>query len=224
MVLKLYGPNFTAGGAGVVAMTLAEIQVPFELVYIDMFVQGHKKPDYLARQPFGKVPVIDDDGFILFESRAICRYLVEKYPAHAKHLQIPTEIEARALFEQAASIEFANFEPYARALYLQAIVQPLLGLPIDQTLLATALSNLSATVDIYEAILGKQKFLTGDEFSLVDLFHVAFGPSLVAAGCDFMTTKGPNIARWWKEITERPSFIGLKDGIRIAAAASGGMN
>lgn len=142
MVLKLYGPTFIAGGTAVVAMALAEKQIPFELVFVDMFVGEHKGATHCAMQPFGQVPVIvntsgihlcaltlihraaqDDEGFILFESRAICRYLEEKYPTQGTRL-VPTALQEKALFEQAASIEFANFEPYARAVYLQAIVQP----------------------------------------------------------------------------------------------------
>ncbi|KAJ7731554.1 glutathione S-transferase [Mycena maculata] len=221
MVLKLYGPDFTPGGSGVVCMVLAELQLPYELVFIDMFAGEHKGAAYLEKQPFGKVPVMEDDGFILYESRAICRYLVQKYPATGLCLMPPeTETESRAAFEQAASIEFATFEPYARTVYLQKIIQPLLRLPIDQVVLDRALENLTATLNVYEVILGKQRFLAGDEFTLADLFHVAFGSTLETAGCDLLSTSGPNVARWWREIIERPSWAGLKDGLRKAAAAS----
>lgn len=92
---------------------------------------------------------------------------------------VPTELKAKALFEQAASIEFANFHPYARGAYLQAIVQPyalstsrfvnianpgvsMLDLPIDQVVLSKALADLSERLDVYEEILGRQRFLAGD--------------------------------------------------------------
>ncbi|KAJ7144223.1 glutathione S-transferase [Mycena epipterygia] len=217
MVLKLYGPTFIAGGTAVVAMALAEKQIPFELVFVDMFVGEHKGAAHCAKQPFGQVPVIDDEGFILFESRAICRYLEEKYPTQGTRL-VPTELKAKAWFEQAASIEFSNFEPYARGAYLQAIVQPMLDQPIDQAVLAKALADLSERLDVYEAILGK--FLAGDEFTLADLFHMAFAGPLVAGGYDLMTTKGPNVARWWKDITRRPSWVSLQNGVKSTATAT----
>jgi glutathione S-transferase len=52
----------------------------------------------------------DDDGFILYESRAICRYLAEKYPNQGSPI-LPAGLKERALMEQALSVELANFKP-----------------------------------------------------------------------------------------------------------------
>ncbi|KAJ7106817.1 glutathione S-transferase [Mycena crocata] len=213
MVLQLHGPRFTAGGTAVVAMTLLEKQIPFNLVFVDMFAGEHKGAHHKEKQPFGQVPFIDDEGFMLYESRAICRYISEKHAAVGPEL-IPTDLRGRALFEQAASVEFANFEPHARKVYLQVSVQPLLGLPVNQDIVANAISELTKTLNIYEEILGKQRFLAGDEFTLVDIFHIAFGAPLADAGYDIMTTTGPNVARWWNEVISRPSWLALKDGLK----------
>jgi glutathione S-transferase len=62
-----------------------------------------------------------DDGFILYESRAICRYLAEKYAEQGTVGLIPPELRAKALFEQAASIEYANFQPYAWVIYVEGL-------------------------------------------------------------------------------------------------------
>ncbi|KAJ7825318.1 glutathione S-transferase, partial [Mycena leptocephala] len=89
-----------------------------------------------------------------------------------------------------------------------------LNLPVDKAGLDEAITKLSAKLDAYEIILGKQKYLAGDEFTLADLFHVGFGTTCATAGCDLLTSKGPNVARWWNDITSRPSWISLKDGIK----------
>jgi glutathione S-transferase len=65
----------------------------------------------------------DDGGFILYETRAICRYLVEKCAAHGTPL-IPTGLKERALFEEAASVEFANFQPYCYKVTMEAFGKP----------------------------------------------------------------------------------------------------
>ncbi|KAJ7697159.1 hypothetical protein B0H17DRAFT_1265673 [Mycena rosella] len=75
MVLKLYGPEFTAGDTGLVAMALAEKQILFELVFVDMFTGVHKGADHTAKQLFAQVPAIDHKGFLLYKNRVICRYL-----------------------------------------------------------------------------------------------------------------------------------------------------
>ncbi|KAJ7697160.1 hypothetical protein B0H17DRAFT_928596, partial [Mycena rosella] len=76
---------------------------------------------------------------------------------------------------------------------------------------------LSATLEVYEGILEKHKFLVGDGFTLVDLFHVAFGAPLASAGRDLMTSMGPNVACWWNDIITRPSWVGLESGIKSTA-------
>ncbi len=72
MVLKLYG---SAMATSRVLVTILEKELPYELILIDIYKGEHKSNDYKKLQPFGKVPVLDDDGFQIFESRAICKYL-----------------------------------------------------------------------------------------------------------------------------------------------------
>ncbi|KAJ7795981.1 glutathione S-transferase, partial [Mycena olivaceomarginata] len=62
-------------------------------------------------------------------------------------------------------------------------------------------------LDVYEVILGKHKFLGGDEYSLADLFHFGSAPRLAENGIDIMTSKSrPNVTRWWNELTARPAW------------------
>ncbi|KAJ7486981.1 glutathione S-transferase [Mycena latifolia] len=213
MVLKLYGLSQAVGPTLAVAMTLAEKHIPFELVPVDLARGAHKEPAHLALQPFGQVPAIDDDGFVLYESRAICRYLVEKYAAKGPAL-VPTELNAKARFEQAASVEYSNFHPHAWRIVYEARQGPMK----DEAAFDAAVAQLSAKLDVYERILGEQKFLAGDEFTLADLFHVSFGCLLAPAGCDLLTTKGPNVARWWSDVTSRASLMRFKETIANTAA------
>ncbi|KAJ7116213.1 glutathione S-transferase [Mycena crocata] len=209
MVLRFYASTYVAGGGALVGLVLAEKKIPYEFVPIDMSQKEHKSPEFLAKQPFGQVPVIDDDGFILYESRAICRYLEEKYAGQGPRL-IPTGLKEKALFEQAASVEFANFHPASMKVATEALGKPRRGLPVDQALLAEALSEFSAKLDVYDGILAKQKFIAGDEFTLADIFHLSYASMLAGGGIDIMTSK-PNVARWWNEIISRPAWVKLKE-------------
>ncbi|KAJ7919843.1 glutathione S-transferase [Mycena leptocephala] len=215
MVLKLYGVSYASGGTGLVAMVLAEKQVPFELVPIDIDNGEQKRPDHVAKNPFGQVPVIDDDGFILYEGRAICRYLAEKYADQGTSL-IPGNPQDKALFEQAASVEYSNFFPQVVKVAMESIIKKDQGLPVDEAVLGEELAKLSAVLDVYEIILGKQRFVAGNEFTLADLFHLCFAPSGIRqGGPDFMAGRGPNVTRWWNEITSRPTWVKLwEEGIK----------
>ncbi|KAJ7058460.1 glutathione S-transferase [Mycena amicta] len=224
MVLKLYSAPAlgTRGGCGVVALVLAEKQIPFQNIPVDITVipkRGQNSPEHRARNPFGQIPVIDDDGFVLYETRAICRYLVEKYPENGpKLLPGPTaSFQERALFEQAASVEstnylsiFAHILRWENGKRMRRGFEP--GLPVigDDVLVP-----LGRMLDVYEQILSKQKYLVGSEITLVDLFHLA-----TLAGFDIIMTSGrrPNVARWWKAITSRPAWVKLREeGIQSTA-------
>ncbi|KAJ7848389.1 thioredoxin-like protein [Mycena leptocephala] len=104
----------SAEAGGIIALVLAEKQVPFDHILIDIHAKDHKTSEFLAMNPFGQVSVIDDDGFVIYESRAICRYLCEKYADQGTPL-LPSEVTKRALAEQAASVESTNFTPAAKA-------------------------------------------------------------------------------------------------------------
>ncbi|KAK7006276.1 glutathione S-transferase [Favolaschia claudopus] len=214
MVLKLYGmPVSTCTRR--VATVLVEYKVPFEFVSIDVAKGEHKSAAYLQNQPFGQVPYIDDDGFILFESRAICRYIVDKYPAPAGTTPlVPSDIKGKALFEQAASIEYSDFEPYAYPTVREKVFKPMRNLPTDKAVYDSSIETLDAKLAGYEAILGKQKYLAGNEIILADLFHLPYATLLAKAGSDLMTTKGPNVTRWYNELCERPSWNAVKDGAK----------
>ncbi|KAF8150160.1 glutathione S-transferase [Crassisporium funariophilum] len=211
MVLKLYGMA-SAGGTRAVAAVLIAKEVPFEFVEVDLKKKEHKTPEYLKMNPFGQIPLIDDDGFVLYEQRAIGRYIAEKYANQGVPL-IPTELKAKALFEQAASVETANFHTHAMQAVMEKFYKPMMGKETDMNVYNAAIASLSQKLDVYDAILSKQKYLAGDEISLVDLWHLPVGSSLPSAGSDILETK-PNVARWFKEVNEFPGWVAVKDGVK----------
>jgi len=212
MVLKLYG-NSTFQASQRVALVLLEKEVPFELVEIDYWNREHKSPEYLEKQPFGQTPYIDDEGFILYESRAICRYIATKYADQGTKL-IPTDLKGNALFEQAVSIEQNNFDPFAFAAVLENFYKPKYhGIASDPAVFEKNITKLSANLDAYDVILSKQNYLAGNELTLADLFHLPWGDSLADVGSNIMESK-PNVARWFKDITSRPNWVSVKAGIR----------
>jgi len=217
MTLKLYGYP-ASSSARIVAMTLVEKKVPFEFVTVAMEVGEHKSPAFLEKQPFGQIPIIDDDGFILYESRAICRYIALKYADQGTRKLIPTDsLREIALFEQAASIEQNNFNEYARTIVYELVAKPkYTNEEPDKAVVDKSIATLSSKLDVYDAILGKQKYLAGNEITLADLFHLPLGTMLATAGTDVLDSK-PNVARWFKDISSRESWIAYKDGVQSTA-------
>lgn len=76
--IKLY--NFPLSGhAHRVELMLSLLELPTELLFVDLANGAHKRPEFLAINPFGQVPVIDDGGTVISDSNAILVYLAKKY-------------------------------------------------------------------------------------------------------------------------------------------------
>ncbi|KAG2753961.1 glutathione S-transferase [Suillus brevipes Sb2] len=209
-MVKLYGyPNSTC--TRLVALICKEKNIPYELIHIDLTKGEQKNPAFTANQPFGQVPYIDDDGFILYESRAIARYLIKKYPTHGAQL-IPSDPKSEALFEQAASIEAFNFTTFVTPIVVEKVFKPRRGLKPNEERVSELLGLLQPKLDTYDLILSKQKYLAGDSITLADLSHLPYGTAFYGAGFHEAFESRPHLARWWKDISSRPAWLAVKDG------------
>ncbi|KAJ7123371.1 glutathione S-transferase-like protein [Mycena epipterygia] len=213
VILKLYGLSH-ATCTRRVATVLHELKVPFELIEVNLMKGEHKIPAFLEKQPFGQIPYIDDNGYILYEARAICRYIAAKHPASGL---IPTDPKANGLFEQAAAVELTNFNTPAVTIVAETVIKPMLGMPNDLAAVPPALELLEKKLDVYDVILGKHRYLAGDSLTLADLFHLPYSALLADAKCDLRTRK-PNVARWHNERITRPSWLAYLGGVESTAA------
>ncbi|EGO03796.1 hypothetical protein SERLA73DRAFT_175447 [Serpula lacrymans var. lacrymans S7.3] len=211
MTLKIYGVSMSTCVRRV-ALICKEKNVPYEIVPIDFSKAEHKSASYLEKQPFGQIPYIDDDGFILYESRAIGTYIARKYASQGTQGLIPTTNDpaALALYDQALSIETAQFDPSASGLAWENVFKKLHGIEADKARVEELLTTLNGKLDGYERILSKQKYLAGDHITLADLFHLPYAGLLVVQGYDVLE-KRPNVARWFKDISSRPSWEAVKE-------------
>ncbi|KAL1758638.1 glutathione S-transferase [Schizophyllum commune] len=219
MVLKLYGADLSTT-TPMVALVLHELNVPFEYHPVDMMKGEHKAPEYVKHQPFGSVPYIDDNGFIMFESRAICRYLCRKYADRGGRELFPfDDLVAFARVEQGMSIETTVFDRAVLAMFVERVYKPMKGVQGSEEAYKEAEEVFGQKLDAYEKILAKQKFMGGDTFTLADLFHIPYATRLKPrTNCDFLENGRPNVARWYKEITSRASWQANKDGIKAISA------
>ena len=211
MPIKVYGTS-SSPYFRLVALVATQAGVAYELVTL---ARGEvKTAPHNEKQPFAQLPYMvcpffalsslrsltgrgqDEDGFVLFESRAIARYIAEKAPG-AGLIPPATDLRARALFEQAASIETSNFTPHALKIAIERIGKPSRGEIIDEVRVEEELGTLSGKLEGYERILAKQRYLAGEQLTLADLFHLPIGSLLPQAGVSFLSDaeKFPNVAR-----------------------------
>ncbi|MDW8250769.1 MAG: glutathione S-transferase N-terminal domain-containing protein [Myxococcales bacterium] len=186
-----------------VLCTLAEKGAEYEFVTVDLMKGEHKTPAYLAKHPFGVVPVLEEeDGFLLYESRAIIRYLDGKLPG----VQLtPSDARTRAEMEQWISVEFSYFTPKAMGVISEALLNPLFGKSTDEEKLARAREALGPVAGILDRHLAKRDFFAGD-FSLADICYAPYVEYLVAGKQGDLISSHKNLAAWWARVSERPSW------------------
>ncbi len=200
--MKLYGNPGSTCTRKVLA-TFAEKGVTPEFELIDLGKGDHKKPEFVARQPFGQVPVLDDNGFVLYESRAIIRYLDEVLPGASL---TPKDPKGRATMEQWISIETSNFTPHAMGIIYQLVFGPMRKVEPDLAKVAASKEKLSICCDILEKQLAKGPHLLGDNFSLADICYMPYVQYLMPTSEADVITSRPNLAAWWKTVSERASW------------------
>jgi glutathione S-transferase len=144
-----------------VKIVLAEKNLPYEIVPIDLRAQEQKTPDYLKLNPYGKVPVLTDDGTVLYESCIINEYLEEKYPNPSL---LPKEPGKKAKARILIDYGMAHFDsPYQKLRMELAKEQK----DQNQQAIDSAKADLRRLLKRFEDEIGDQQYLVGD-FSLVD--------------------------------------------------------
>lgn len=185
-----------------VLTVLAEKGQKAEFKLVDIMKGEARQPDYLALQPFAKVPALDDEGFILYESRAIARYLDEKFPQPSLHGE---GLKGRALVEQWISIESANFTPSAMKIIMAALFAPMGGKPVDAKVVESGREALAPVIEIMERQLSKTTFIAANHFTIADIGFMPYIEYLQACQCGDLFT-GAKVGAWWQKISQRDSW------------------
>lgn len=197
----LYGADYSVY-VRIARMTLEEKGVDYELVPLDIFAAEGVPDWYLEHHPFGRIPAFEHDGFRLFETGAITRYVDEAFAGPA--LQ-PADARGRARISQIAGM----LDAYGyRAMVWDVAVERLEKVPADEALIASGLSRAEAVLRVLTSLKAKGPWLLGDQLTLADL-HAA--PIIgyfvkVAEGRDLLA-RFPEIQDWYQRIATRPSFV-----------------
>jgi glutathione S-transferase len=196
MALKIYG---VARSRAFRTLWMAkELGLDYEHVKVDFATGETRTQAHLALNPNGQVPVIDDNGFVLWESMAINLYLAKKYGAGTLY---PTRLEGEARAWQWSFWGMTEVErPVLTALFNRAI------LPEDKRDAAAAddaEKQLTQPLRVLDGVLGRSANLLGDNFTVADL-NVA---SILAWArpAHIGMSRFPKAAEWLKNCAERPA-------------------
>lgn len=144
-----------------VKIVLAEKNLPYEIVPVDLRAHEQKTPDYLKLNPYGKVPVLTDDDTVLYESCIINEYLEEKYPNPPL---LPKEPAKKAKARILVDYGMAHFDNPYQKLRMELMKD---AKEQNQQVIDGAKGEIKKLLQRFESEIGDNPYLTG-EFSLVD--------------------------------------------------------
>jgi glutathione S-transferase len=161
-----------------------------------------KTPEHLARHPFGRIPVIEHDGFWLYESDAIIRYIDQVFPGPSL---TPSDPKKQARMNQVMGIVDCYVAPPVLGIGFNRIVAPMFGLPVDEETVAKGVEPATVCVRALEKLLGDQTYMTGSSVSLADLMLIAHLDMFPATPEGAKIMKGSSLLGWIDRMRARPS-------------------
>jgi glutathione S-transferase len=183
--------------------TLRELEIPFEPIVVSLAKGDARTPEFLAKNPFGKIPVLEDGDLQLRESSAICTYLADKHPE--KGLLPKPGTSDRALVSQWMSFAVADLEqPLWRTMRHRLLYPEKTRIPGE---IAVAHADFKALASTLEREL-RGDYAVGRSFTLADLslaYTLRWSRSERVIGADLLATF-PRLIEYSEFHTSRAAF------------------
>ena len=200
MGVKLYGmagsPNVRGAMLG-----LDEKGVDYELIDV---APPFNAPEHLERNPFGRVPVLEHDGFVLYETQAILRYLDQAFEGQA--LQPTDAAEAARMNQILGIIDCYLFESWSGVIGFERLIATrFFGRPCNLERVEAAVPVASRCAEALEALI-TAPYLTGETYSLADIRLMPHFDwlRLTPEGVAILAGKS-RLVQWFQQVSERPS-------------------
>lgn len=168
--LRLY-VDFLSQPSRAVLIFCSLNNIDVDIKSVNLVKGEHRKAEFKSINPLGLVPVIDDEGFKLFESHAILRYLTGIFPNIQDHWY-PADLRKRAEIDSVLDWHHSNLRRGSAALVMNRVIAPSLGRPLDAKAAYDAEIVLKESLSTLETVWlkGKGNFLTGSlQPSIADL-------------------------------------------------------
>ena len=165
-----------------------------------------RSPEHLARHPFGRVPVLEHDGFLLYETQAILRYLDCVLPNPAL---TPADPKRAARMDQVMNVnDWYLFPGVGNVIVFHRVVGPrVLGLTPDEAAIEAAMPKARAVFAELARLLGDQPYFAGEAISLADLLVAPqLGFFTLTPEWEVLGAPHKNLVAWLARMEARPSF------------------
>jgi glutathione S-transferase len=208
---QLYGPKYSTY-TRTVRLALTEKEIDYDLNEVDFLKGAAATPEHRSRHPFGKVPVLVDGEFSVYETGAILSYIQGAFDGPSL---MPSEPQKRASVNQMSSVINAYvYPPIVGTIVIQRLIMPILGKDCDVARTVKAVGSARNALKVVNDQMGDDTFLAGETITEADLYLVPM--------YDFFekTPEGKellpefaNLTRWWSVIKDRPSVVATRASI-----------
>ena len=196
-MIKVWG-RLTASNVQKVMWCVDELGVAHEHIHIP-FGRAKQDPAYLAINPNGRVPTIEEDGFILWESNSCVRYIAARFGAGTLW---PTDPRVRADAERWMDWQLATLSEPSDTIFIGLVVKK--QEQRDMAAIAAATKRLNELWTIVDKVLATRKFVAGNDLTIGDI------PMGIAVHRWFTIPverdRHPNVEGWYGRLIDRPAF------------------
>ena len=197
-MIKVWGRN-TSSNVQKVMWAIGEIGLPHQRIDVGGAFGKNLEPAYLAMNPNGLVPTLEEDGFLLWESNTIVRYLAAKHKAGGLE---PADLRTRALASKWMDWQLAVAGPAIFGCFWGLIRTP--ADKRDHAAIEESKKKTTAAMTIMDQQLAKTRYLAGDDFSYGDI-----QVGIIAYRYRQLVPERPalaNFERWYAAVSSRPAF------------------
>lgn len=179
-----------------VELLLSLLGLPFTSIDVDILKGAHKTPEFLAKNPFGQLPVIEDGTVTLADSNAILVYLAMRYDESRRYY--PREALPAAEVQRWLSVAAGELRFGPGNLRLHA----LLKLPIDKALADRISAQL---LSVFDGVLTGRQWLVGDHVTIADIAMYTYSAHAPEGGVSLEPY--PAVRAWHQRLEALPRFI-----------------
>ena len=198
-MVKIYGADLSSP-SNKVRMVANALGIEYQYIRISIKDGENRTEEYLKKHPAGKVPVIDDDEFILFESDAIIRYLASK----SKSALYPSEQKQQALINQWLDFASIHIGGAMGRVVFNRVFASFAGVPVDERSMKDGMKFLNRFLPVVDRQLAKTAYLAGEQFSLADIGLLATIDPAEVAEVDLIRYE--YLVKWRTELAQKEFY------------------
>lgn len=182
-----------------VRLLLAEANIDYDLKDIDIFNGDNKTQSYLAKHPFGKVPTLEIDGQIIYETAAITYYLNQKLDQGK--FSPPDLLLQTRMYQIMAVIDSYLYAPAIGTIVIQNLIVPTQGGTTDQQAVEGAIAPTQKALKAIEDLAVGTPFLVGSMISIADFYLIPIFVYLEKTPqFNTLIANTPKLKVWWNEV------------------------